>query len=822
MEAEQDGMGRMEDCVELICEFLQSKSLLRSESLLRAELEKSCSSESELMARNLFTSRLEELMGVQIPKRGKDSTASLVVDMTPVCELDTDDQELSAIGGCARALQELGTERANKLNVRTKLFDFSRATYDEGTLLRTRRGRGTKAMDRQIVFHDGAPMTEEHKRSIAHIALPVLYNPHIGGLEDSPEVDLSVGTLVAQRYRVVAQLGKGSFSRVVQCLDLRDKRHVAVKVLRNDKDCTDQGLAEVRLLAQLSASDRKSEVPLVRMLDFFYHKEHLMVVTELLRDSLLEFYRYLNAVVEPGGASTYFTPDTLGLLASQLLVASAFLHERGITHCDIKPENVCVVSASRRKFKLIDLGSAVFDFDSRNSYVQSRWYRAPEVMLGLPWDHKVDVWGVGCVIAEVVYGQPIFYGRSVETVLASHQAALGPFPEYMRLAPLANSYFTRDGDIFTVDPPGLAAGAYYVLPHQTSLRELLEPGERGRTPSPSMRGGADEADKEGAERTASTPQLRAGKAGGGPHGGREGGADDDREAEGREAIISLLGELLCLDPTKRSSAAEALESPRLRSFGGWQGWQAAMASPLPHLLPSTFQHSPASSRPSSRPLSPAGSHVSSRATSPSQARSNTSLAAEGPSLIPPWHALNGNVPMEVGPRGGSSIPRTQSLKTVQEAARMSAGGCGFGGDAADVGRSIGRRNHSSDGPCVPEEFRNSLHAPDASPSWSQQFRHKFARMLSGREGDSRRRSTKVAASGPASQQPTSGAAHLPPPLPIEKSASFDGLTPSLTSPSPAPALMLAPTAEGSAGEAHCAPYGATGQPPQLSRPKMWM
>ena len=67
------------------------------------------------------------------------------------------------------------------------------------------------------------------------------------------------------------------------------------------------------------------------------------------------------------------------MLGTQLLTAVGFLHERGIMHCDIKPENVCIVSTSRRKFKLIDFGSAVFNQDSRNSYVQSRWYRAPEV-----------------------------------------------------------------------------------------------------------------------------------------------------------------------------------------------------------------------------------------------------------------------------------------------------------------------------------------------------------------------------------------------------------------------------------------------------------
>ena len=101
-----------------------------------------------------------------------------------------------------------------------------------------------------------------------------------------------MGTIIAQRYRVVASIGKGSFSRVVQCLDLHEKMMVSVKVLRNDKDCMDQGLGEVRLLALIGQHDARGEQPLLSMLDYFYYKEHLLIVTELLRDSVFNFYRY--------------------------------------------------------------------------------------------------------------------------------------------------------------------------------------------------------------------------------------------------------------------------------------------------------------------------------------------------------------------------------------------------------------------------------------------------------------------------------------------------------------------------------------------------
>ena len=139
---------------------------------------------------------------------------------------------------------------------------------------------------------------QEQKRTLAHISLPLLYNPYVNGLrpashapraapsaasfqsaarctglEDSSELNLEVGTIIAQRYRVVASIGKGSFSRVVQCLDLHEKMMVSVKVLRNDKDCMDQGLGEVRLLALIGQHDARGEQPLLSMLDYFYYKD---------------------------------------------------------------------------------------------------------------------------------------------------------------------------------------------------------------------------------------------------------------------------------------------------------------------------------------------------------------------------------------------------------------------------------------------------------------------------------------------------------------------------------------------------------------------
>lgn len=88
----------------------------------------------------------------------------------------------------------------------------------------------------------------------------------------------------------------------------------------------------------------------------------------------------------------------------QCLEALQFLHGLGLIHCDLKPENILVKSYSRCEIKVIDLGSSCFETDHLCSYVQSRSYRAPEVILGLSYDKKIDVWSLGCILAELCTG----------------------------------------------------------------------------------------------------------------------------------------------------------------------------------------------------------------------------------------------------------------------------------------------------------------------------------------------------------------------------------------------------------------------------------
>ena len=100
--------------------------------------------------------------------------------------------------------------------------------------------------------------------------------------------------------------------------------------------------------------------------DRSYHKEHLFIVCELLRDNLYEFSRYnREARCEP-----YFTLPRLRRIATQCLDALRFVHGLDLIHCDLKPENILIKSYSRCEIKVIDFGSSCFTRDHLSSYVQ--------------------------------------------------------------------------------------------------------------------------------------------------------------------------------------------------------------------------------------------------------------------------------------------------------------------------------------------------------------------------------------------------------------------------------------------------------------------
>ena len=423
--------------------------------------------------------------------------------------------------------------------------------------LRVRYGSQPPSDPSRIIFHEGTPREDVPSARLARISVPYIFDPAKNGLESSPELTIGAGDVVANEYEIHSPIGNGSFSSVFCAMSKTHGRPVSVKILKNTKDTFDAGLGEVRVLAMLAKADPHNEHALLRMLDFFYYREHLFIVTELLHSTLLahcsqlsqlggtpfvlgglpsltppythcclpalssRVARYASAVVAVNARLSFYNAATLGKMAKQTLDALDFLHELGVTHCDVKTTNICVAVRDGTSFKLIDFGSATSVHDTHSSETQSRWYRAPEVMVGGNWDSKIDVWSVGCCVAEILLGCPAFMFDSISLVLAAQKAMLGSFPARLLACPLAPMFLTTAGIPYEVDPEGMPNGVYSVesLP-DSSLRTLLT-----RQMAPSC------------------------EAFGASH---------------IERCISFVEGLLTLDPEERPTASAALRSPFLK------------------------------------------------------------------------------------------------------------------------------------------------------------------------------------------------------------------------------------------------------------------
>jgi len=212
------------------------------------------------------------------------------------------------------------------------------------------------------------------------------------------------------RFEILSQLGKGSFGQVCKCFDYKNNSIAAVKLIRNKKRFHHQALVEVKLLQYIKDRDPHDQANIVHMSEYFYFRNHLCIVFEVMSINLYELIKNNN-----------FQGLSLGLIrrfAVQMLTSLRALRKLRIIHCDLKPENILLRQPNKSGIKIIDFGSSCFEDERVYTYIQSRFYRSPEVILGLPYDTAIDMWSFGCILAELYTGYPLFPGENEVEQLA--------------------------------------------------------------------------------------------------------------------------------------------------------------------------------------------------------------------------------------------------------------------------------------------------------------------------------------------------------------------------------------------------------------------
>uniref|UniRef100_A0A672QE78 mitogen-activated protein kinase n=1 Tax=Sinocyclocheilus grahami TaxID=75366 RepID=A0A672QE78_SINGR len=196
---------------------------------------------------------------------------------------------------------------------------------------------------------------------------------------------------VPVRYQNLSPVGSGAYGSVSSAYDEKTGLKVAVKKLSRPFQSiihAKRTYRELRLLKHM----KHENVSLGHMLNSWYLVTHLMGAD-------------LNNIVK----CQKLTDDHVQFLIYQILRGLKYIHSADIIHRDLKPSNLAVNEDC--ELKILDFGLARHTDDEMTGYVATRWYRAPEIMLN--WMHynmTVDIWSVGCIMAELLTGRTLFPG----------------------------------------------------------------------------------------------------------------------------------------------------------------------------------------------------------------------------------------------------------------------------------------------------------------------------------------------------------------------------------------------------------------------------
>jgi len=424
-------------------------------------------------------------------------------------------------------------EERQKHGVQNSKDDVSSAAYDETQTTKqdilipdTPQQPLPKAKDPYDMFAEDdddmfAEEKEDHPAHASAAAIPQAQELDISMMDNWNDAEgyynTRLGELINGRYHVKQVLGKGMFSSVVRALDEKTGKLVAIKIIRQNDTMRKAGMKEIGILEQLLEADPEDKKHVIKFERYFDHKGHLCMVFENLSMNLRE-------LLKKYGRDVGLNLRAIRAYAQQIFLGLSLLRKCNIVHADLKPDNL-LVSDNRNMLKVCDLGSASSASDNEvTPYLVSRFYRAPEIILGIPFDYAIDVWSIGCTLFELYTGKILFTGRNNNQMLRSIMECRGKYPpKLLRRGSLAHMHFDEMLNFHSIEEDRITGRPV------TRVLDFKKP-----------------------ERDLKTRLM--GK-------GTRGMADGD--AKDLTLFVDFLDRCLTLNPEKRCTPAEALKHPFL-------------------------------------------------------------------------------------------------------------------------------------------------------------------------------------------------------------------------------------------------------------------
>ncbi|XP_011182090.2 dual specificity tyrosine-phosphorylation-regulated kinase 2 [Zeugodacus cucurbitae] len=239
--------------------------------------------------------------------------------------------------------------------------------------------------------------------------------------DDNGNYKIIIHDHIAFRYEILEVIGKGSFGQVIRAMDHKTNTYVAIKIIRNKRRFLNQAVVELNILDELREKDADGSHNVIHMLDYTYFRKHLCITFELLSLNLYELIKKNNY--------NGFSMSLIRRFCNSIVKCLRLLYKENIIHCDLKPENILLKQRGSSSIKVIDFGSSCYVSRKIYTYIQSRFYRSPEVILGLQYGTAIDMWSLGCILAELYTGFPLFPGENEVEQLACIMEVLGLPPK---------------------------------------------------------------------------------------------------------------------------------------------------------------------------------------------------------------------------------------------------------------------------------------------------------------------------------------------------------------------------------------------------------
>lgn len=323
------------------------------------------------------------------------------------------------------------------------LFNVNQFEIDKSTRAKKQRTSSLPQLPQVKCFYNKLPNNYILQTpKLGNIKTNVI--PHQNNLppcdDENGHYIIKINDSFANRFVIVKLLGQGTFGKVVQCFDKVNREQVAIKIIRNIQKYRDAAKIELRILSTLKKFDNANKNHCIHLRECFDYRGHICIVTDLLKISLYDFLENNKFISFPG--------SHIQAISKQLIRSVTFLHDLNLIHTDLKPENILLHDDSFTKKQLysstiksafmnlaapaaspksntkrvpktskvlknpliqvIDFGSAIFDDEYHSLIVSTRHYRAPEIVLGTGWSFPCDMWSIGCILVELIIGEPLF------------------------------------------------------------------------------------------------------------------------------------------------------------------------------------------------------------------------------------------------------------------------------------------------------------------------------------------------------------------------------------------------------------------------------